>query len=114
MTYMACFPALYEKLGHRNHRSCAQNIFEAMQLYGIRDILEVPEPFNCFQNTPNYSLKAMGSSKPGDYIEFEVMAEEGLIIAVSSCPYDVEDFVDVVITDIAIIISEEKEEYMYC
>lgn len=108
MTYMACFPALYEKKGMRGHRSCAQNVYEAMQEYGMRDILEVPEPFNCFQNTPNYSLKAMGSSKPGDYVEFEAL--ERLVCAVSCCPYDIAGFNGGKITDVAIVISEENRD----
>jgi uncharacterized protein YcgI (DUF1989 family) len=106
MTYMTCFPQMYEKQGLHGHRSCAQNVFEVMQEYGMRDILEVLEPFNCFQNTPNYSLKAMGSSKPGDYIEFEAL--ENLVCAVSSCPYDVDGFNGGNITDIAVVVSEEK------
>ncbi|KAH7402848.1 hypothetical protein BKA66DRAFT_10479 [Pyrenochaeta sp. MPI-SDFR-AT-0127] len=106
MTYMACFPALYEKKGLHGHRSCAQNVFEAMQAFGMRDILEVPEPFNCFQNTPNYSLKAMGSSKPGDFVEFEAL--QSLICAVSCCPYDIDGFNGGKITDVAVVVSEEK------
>ncbi|KAF1842274.1 uncharacterized protein K460DRAFT_388974 [Cucurbitaria berberidis CBS 394.84] len=106
MTFMACFPALYEKKGMHGHRSCAQNVFEVMKEYGMRDILEVSEPFNCFQNTPNYSLKAMGSSKPGDFVEFEALEE--LVCAVSCCPYDIDGFNGGNITDVAIVISEEK------
>jgi uncharacterized protein YcgI (DUF1989 family) len=106
MTYMTCFPKMYEEQGLRGHRSCAQNIFEVMQEYGMRDILEVSDPFNCFQNTPNYSLKAMGSSKPGDFIEFEALTD--LICAVSCCPYDVDGFNGGNITDIAVVVSEEK------
>jgi uncharacterized protein YcgI (DUF1989 family) len=104
MTFMACFPSMYSKTGHR---SCAQNVFEVMRKYGIGDILELPEPFNCFQNTPNYSLKAMGSSKPGDYIEFEAL--EGLVVAVSCCPYEVDGFNGGSITDVAVVVSEDKE-----
>jgi hypothetical protein len=54
-------------------------------------------PFNCFQNTPYYSLKGgLLSSKAGDFVEFEVVLEEGegegVVVAVSSCPFDLEDF----------------------
>ncbi|KAJ4374348.1 hypothetical protein N0V83_003089 [Neocucurbitaria cava] len=104
MTFMACFPSLYTSQGLHNHRSCAQNIFEAMQPFGMKDILEIAEPFNCFQNTPNYSLKALGSSRAGDFVEFE--AEVGLVIAVSCCPYDIEGFNGGTITDVAIVVSE--------
>lgn len=104
MTFMACFPAMYEKKGAHGHRSCAQNVFEVMKEHGMRDILELPEPFNCFQNTPNYSLKAMGSSKPGDFVEFEAL--EDLVCAVSCCPYDVDGFNGGNITDVAVVVSE--------
>lgn len=103
MTYMACFPAMYANKGLLGHRSCAQNIFEVMKKYGMENILEVPEPFNCFQNTPNYSLKAMGSSKPGDYVEFEALEE--VLVAVSCCPYDIDRFNGGEITDIAVVVD---------
>ncbi|KAF2727409.1 hypothetical protein EJ04DRAFT_395776, partial [Polyplosphaeria fusca] len=90
MTFMSCYPDLYKKKGLHEHRSCALNIFEAMQKYGMGHILDIAEPFNIFQNTPNYSLKRLGSSRPGDYIEFEAL--ENAICAVSSCPYDLDGF----------------------
>lgn len=105
MTFMSCFPALYEKKGIHGHRSCAQNIFEAMQHFGMKNALEIAEPFNIFQNTPNYSLKRLGSSKPGDYIEFEAL--EALVCAVSSCPYDLDGFNGGKITDIAVVVAEK-------
>lgn len=82
MTFPACYPQMYAE----GHRSCKQNVFEAMRKFGMSDVLEVPEPFNCFQNTPNYSLKAIGSSRPGDYVEFEVLQD--LVVCVSACPFD--------------------------
>ncbi|KAH7073270.1 hypothetical protein FB567DRAFT_196528 [Paraphoma chrysanthemicola] len=107
MTFMACFPKLYTDKGLYGHRSCAANVVEAMQKYGMRDVLELPDPFNCFQNTPNYSLKRLGSSKPGDYIEFE--ACEDVIVAVSCCPYELGGFNGGRITDVAVVVSEEED-----
>lgn len=104
MTFMSCFPDLYNKKGLHGHRSCAQNIFEAMQPHGLRSMLEIAEPFNIFQNTPNYSLKRLGSSKPGDYIEFEAL--DNLLCAVSSCPYDLDGFNGGEITDVAVVIAD--------
>jgi len=101
MTYMACYPSMYKTAGHR---SCSQNVYEAMQEFGMKDILEVPEPFNCFQNTPNYSLKALGSSKPGDYVEFEAL--EDLVVAVSCCPYEVGGFNGGEATDVEVCVWE--------
>lgn len=87
MTFMSCFPEMYEKLGKKGHRSCATNIAEAMEGYGMTSYLEVTDPFNIFQNTPYYTLKGLNTSRPGDYIQFEAMKD--IICAVSCCPYDV-------------------------
>lgn len=46
MTFMSCFPELYEKMGLKNHRSCAGNIAEVMKPYGMNSYLEVTDPFN--------------------------------------------------------------------
>ena len=85
MTFMCCNPGLYEKEDRKDHRSCASNIAEVMKDHGLGSWIEVPDPFNIFQNTPNYSLKALGNSRPGDYIQFEALLD--CVCAVSSCPY---------------------------
>lgn len=85
MTFMCCNPGLYEKRGVKDHRACATNIAEAMMPDGLGSWLDVPDPFNIFQNTPNYSLKPLGNSKAGDYIQFEALQD--CICAVSCCPY---------------------------
>lgn len=88
MTFMACNPAFYETQGFKGHRSCAENIAEAMKPFGMQSYLDATsvDPFNVFQNTPDYSLKDIGASRPGDYVEFEVLKDA--VVAVSSCPYD--------------------------
>ncbi|KAK8198509.1 hypothetical protein M8818_006376 [Zalaria obscura] len=101
MTFMSCFPELYEKEGIKGHRSCASNIAEVMEPYGMGSYLEVTDPFNIFQNTPNYALKAIGPSKAGDYIEFEAL--EDSVCAVSCCPYDLHGFNGGKVTDIAVV-----------
>ncbi|KAM3418802.1 hypothetical protein BST61_g4770 [Cercospora zeina] len=53
MTFMSCFPEMYAKIGLKGHRSCAANIAEVMEPYGMGSYLEVTSPFNIFQNTPN-------------------------------------------------------------
>jgi hypothetical protein len=85
MTFMCCNPGLYEKKGVKDHRACATNISEAMREHGLGSWLDVPDPFNIFQNTPNYTLKPLGNSKAGDYIQFEALLD--CICAVSCCPY---------------------------
>ncbi|ORY04690.1 hypothetical protein BCR34DRAFT_572548 [Clohesyomyces aquaticus] len=119
MTFMSCFPGLYEKKGLVGHRSCAENITSAMRKAGFmstvgegdgedKGLLEISgtDPFNCFQNTPNYSLKRLGSSRKGDYVEFE--AVEDVVVAVSCCPYDLEGFNGGEITDVAIEVLERN------
>ncbi|KAL8711870.1 MAG: hypothetical protein Q9220_003814 [cf. Caloplaca sp. 1 TL-2023] len=103
MTFMACNPAFYAKMGVSGHRSCAENIAEAMQGWGMRSYLEAAsvDPFNVFQNTPDYSLKDLGCSRAGDYVEFEVLKDA--VVAVSSCPYDVDGFGGGKATDVAVV-----------
>lgn len=106
--FMSCFPELYEKEGLKGHRSCATNIAEAMEAWGMKSYLEVSDPFNIFQNTPFYTLKPLNPSKPGDYIEFEAL--DDCVCAVSSCPYDLGGFNGGVITDIAVVTEGGSEQ----
>ncbi|CAK1356241.1 unnamed protein product [Cercospora beticola] len=101
MTFMSCFPEMYAKIGLDGHRSCAANIAEVMKPYGMGSYLEVTSPFNIFQNTPNYSLKRLGSSKAGDFVEFEAMQD--VICAASSCPWSQDGFNGGTITDVAVV-----------
>ncbi|KAK4547856.1 hypothetical protein LTR36_010575 [Oleoguttula mirabilis] len=102
MTFMSCFPEMYAAAGLPKHRSCAENMAEVMAPYGLRGgHLGVTDPFNIFQNTPNYALKPLGSSKPGDYIEFKALRD--CICAASCCPYDLKGFNGGKITDVAVV-----------
>lgn len=122
---MSCFPEMYLKQGIKNHRSCASNIAEVMEPYGMKSYLEVTgqciefamvclpftrpianvfleeDPFNIFQNTPNYTLKPLGSSKAGDYIELEALKD--IVAAASCCPYDLGGFNGGKVTDVAVV-----------
>lgn len=101
MLYMACNPGFYKRLGQEGHRSCATNIAEAMERFGMESYLEVTDPFNIFQNTPYYSLKALNCSRAGDYVEFEALKDA--VCAVSSCPYDGNGFNGGHVTDVAVV-----------
>ncbi|KAL8815279.1 MAG: hypothetical protein Q9223_005566 [Gallowayella weberi] len=103
MTFMACNPAFYAERGLAGHRSCAENIAEAMRPWGMGSYLEATavDPFNVFQNTPDMTLKDLGCSRPGDYVEFEVLKDA--VVAVSSCPYDVDGFGGGKATEVAVV-----------
>ncbi|KAJ5366842.1 hypothetical protein N7541_000783 [Penicillium brevicompactum] len=101
MTFMPCFPEIYDECGLKGHRSCTMNITEAMEPYGITSRLELPDPFNIFMNSPNYTLKPISNSKPGDYIEMEALLD--LVIGISCCPYDLGTYNGPETTPIAII-----------
>jgi uncharacterized protein YcgI (DUF1989 family) len=109
MTFPCCYPELYEKAGLKGHRACATNIAEAMGKFGMRSHLEVPDPFNIFQNSPFYALKGgLGCSRAEDYIEFEAM--DNAVVAVSSCPYDLEGLNGGKVTDVAVAIVGDPDK----
>lgn len=87
------------------HRNCLDNMHSGLAFYGLSPS-DVPEPFNLFQNgpvTPDCRMKVTDpTSKPGDYITFEVL--EDLVCAVSSCPQDIIPGNGLKVTDIAVTI----------
>lgn len=87
----ACDRYRYELLGCKEyHRNCTDNFWEAMVAIGCKPV-ELPSPFNLWQNTP---VEAKGVIKPnppvskkGDYIVLR--AEMDLVICLSACPQDI-------------------------
>jgi uncharacterized protein YcgI (DUF1989 family) len=87
----ACDRYRYQLLGCKEyHRNCTDNFWEAMVEIGMKPI-ELPSPFNLWQNTP---VEADGVIKPnppdakkGDYIVLR--AEMNLVICLSACPQDI-------------------------
>ena len=87
----ACDRYRYELLGCKEyHRNCTDNFWEAMVELGLKPV-ELPSPFNLWQNTP---VEADGTIKPnppaskkGDYIVMR--AEMDLVICLSACPQDI-------------------------
>jgi uncharacterized protein YcgI (DUF1989 family) len=87
----ACDRYRYKLLGCKEyHRNCTDNFWEAMVELGLKPI-ELPAPFNLWQNTP---VEADGTIKPnppvskkGDYIVMR--AEMDLVICLSACPQDI-------------------------
>lgn len=109
MTFMSCYPGFYERYGRPGHRSCATNIAEVMAPWGMKSHLEIADPFNIFQNTPNYAIKGgLNPSREGDYIEFE--ASEDCVCAVSCCPFDIDGFNGGRVTDVAVLVERQDHE----
>lgn len=87
----ACDRYRYELLGCKDyHRNCTDNFWEAMVMAGYKPV-ELPSPFNLWQNTP---VEPDGTIKPnlpvtkkGDYIVMRAMMN--LVICLSACPQDI-------------------------
>ncbi len=87
----ACDRFRYQQLGCKEyHRNCTDNFWEALVEIGMKPI-ELPSPFNLWQNTP---VEPGGAIKPnppvtkkGDYIVLR--AEMDLVICLSACPQDI-------------------------
>jgi uncharacterized protein len=90
-TVPACDPSRYEvDFGIPGHRNCLENMHAALERYGV-GILDVPEPFNFFQNSPITVDARTGildpPSRPGDRITLVALMD--LICALSACPQDI-------------------------
>ena len=91
-TVPACDPTRYSvDFGVPGHRNCLENLHDGLLAYQEIDILDVPEPFNLFQNSPVAADGHTGvvnpPSKAGDRIVFEVLMD--LVCALSPCPQDI-------------------------
>jgi uncharacterized protein YcgI (DUF1989 family) len=77
--------------GCPGHRNCLHNMFEPLKVHGVKSELDVPEPFNFFQNSPvvedGRTAVVDPPSKPGDLITLKALVN--VICAVSSCPQDI-------------------------
>ena len=85
-----CSRRLYElRDGDRTHRSCQENLAEALAPHGLTgdDIVDV---FNVFMNVelrPDGSFTILApTARKGDYIELR--AQMNILAAVSACPAD--------------------------
>ena len=91
-TVPACDPTRYSvDFGVPGHRNCLENLHDGLLAHQEIDILDVPEPFNLFQNSPVAADGHTGvvnpPSKAGDRIVFEVLMD--LVCALSPCPQDI-------------------------
>ena len=88
----ACNPAIYAEHGcPPDHRSCAENLREALAELGVTPLPFTPDPLNLFMNIPLTPDGAVDRqppvSRPGDHVLLR--AEMDLVIAFSACPQDV-------------------------
>lgn len=87
----ACDPTRFSiDFGVDGHRNCLDNLHEGLAEYGVLAV-NVPEPFNLFQNGPVTADGRMQVTDPksqaGDHVVFKVLKD--LVCAVSSCPQDI-------------------------
>lgn len=104
----ACDPARYSvDFGVPGHRNCLDNLHEALAPHGL-DVLDVPEPFNFFQNGPVTADGRMAVTDPlsraGDHLVLEVLMD--VHCALSPCPQDIIPGNGLVVTDMRVTVSD--------
>ncbi|GAA0896309.1 urea carboxylase-associated family protein [Pseudonocardia zijingensis] len=102
MLIPACDPTRYALLGVPDHRSCAQNLAEALAEHGL-SVAHTPQPINVFMNIPVADGRiewGAARTRAGDSITFR--AELDCLFVVSSCPQDVVGINGAELTDLAI------------
>lgn len=91
MLVAACDPRRYALLGAHGHRSCAENLREALAAVGHPHSGPTPQPINVFMRIPvgaDGSLTWLpATTSAGDAITFR--AELDAVVVVSSCPMDI-------------------------
>jgi uncharacterized protein YcgI (DUF1989 family) len=111
MLIAACDRERYRMLGAPEHRSCADNLREALAGIGT-GIGDVPQPVNIFMNIPVTAggrlswLRAV--SRAGDAVTFE--ADMDCVVVVSACPMDLNAINGERVTDLALELSPASEE----
>jgi len=85
-----CSRKVYEEFFKMaGHRSCQDNLAEALAPYGISED-DVPDVFNAFMNAEGFEEGRFDTLEPitekGDYISLR--AEMDVLVAVSACPFD--------------------------
>ena len=91
-TVPACDPTRYAvDFGVPGHRNCLENLHDGLLTHQEIDLLDVPEPFNLFQNSPVVADGRTGvvnpPSKAADRITFKVLMD--MVCVLSPCPQDI-------------------------
>ncbi len=87
----ACNETIYRELGCvPGHRSCEQNLHEALAEAGL-SVPFTPPPLNLFMNVavaPDGSLvRGVPASRPGDFVRLQAVTD--VVFVISACPQDV-------------------------
>lgn len=115
----ACDPTRYAvDFGVPGHRNCLDNLCEALSPLGL-DPLDVPEPFNFFQNGPVTADGRMAladpTSRAGDRLVLRALLD--VVCAVSPCPQDIIPGNGLVPSDVRVLVSADvprKEDVPCC
>lgn len=90
MLIAACDPARYAGLGAPSHRSCAENLAEALASSGLRYGGPTPQPINIFMRIPVAADGQLSwlaaTSAAGAAVTFEAALD--CVVVVSACPQD--------------------------
>lgn len=110
----ACDPTRYAiDFGVPGHRNCLENLHEALAPHGV-DVLDVPEPFNFFQNGPVTADGRMAVtdpvSGPGDYLVLQALMD--VVCALSPCPQDIIPGNGLAVTDLRVIVSDTVPDFV--
>ncbi len=104
MLIPACDPARYAALGAQKHRSCAENLREALAGAGLSFTGPTPQPINVFMRIPVGEDGRLSwltaSSLPGDAVT--LWAELDCVVVVSACPQDLVSISDAGLSPLAI------------
>lgn len=86
----ACDPTRYEQLGAPDHRSCQENLHQALEEGGWSHPV-TPQPVNLFMNTPFLPQGELQwlpcEAAPGDCVTFTALLD--LVFVASACPQDI-------------------------
>ena len=106
----ACDPTRYSvDFGIHDHRNCLENLHEGLGGLGLTlGLLDVPEPYNFFQNGPvapdGRMRLADPVSRPGDRIVLEALMD--VACALSPCPQDIIPGNGLVVTDMRVLVGD--------
>lgn len=89
MLIPACDPERYRLLGSPQHRSCVENVHDALRALDL-SVAAVPQPVNLFMNIPVEADGALrwlpAPTRQGDAVTF--VSHVDTVVVLSACPQD--------------------------